>query len=89
MKRTLILLLILLLLPVFGCGTQTVSSAVGFACDTVVTIRAYAPQETVDDALRLVSDYERVLSKTVENRTCGSSITRRDSRWKSIRKRRS
>ena len=67
MKRTLILLLILLLLPVFGCGTQTVSSAVGFACDTVVTIRAYAPQETVDDALRLVSDYERVLSKTVEN----------------------
>lgn len=67
MKRTLILLLILLLLPVFGCSAQTVSSAVGFACDTVVTIRAYAPQETVDDALRLVSDYERVLSKTVEN----------------------
>ena len=66
-------ILLLLLLPVFGCqSTEPLSSAVGYACDTVVTIRAYAPQETVDDAMRLIRDYERVLSKTVE----GSDVWR-------------
>ena len=66
-------ILLLLLLPVFGCqSAEPLSSAVGYACDTVVTIRAYAPQETVDDAMRLIRDYERVLSKTVE----GSDVWR-------------
>ncbi len=66
MKRCFAMLLILLLLPC-GCKkVETLSSAVDFACDTVVTIRAYADQQTVDDAMRLIRDYERVLSRTVE-----------------------
>ncbi len=68
MKRCIALLLTLLLLLPFGCrSVETLSSAVGFACDTVVTIRAYADQQTVDDAMRLIRDYERVLSRTVED----------------------
>lgn len=65
MKRVLIVFLSLLLF--LGCRTETLSSAVSFACDTVVTIRAYAPQETVDNAMRLIRDYEQVLSRTVES----------------------
>ena len=65
MKRGLIVFLSLLLF--LGCRTETLSSAVSFACDTVVTIRAYAPQETVDNAMRLIRDYEQVLSRTVES----------------------
>lgn len=73
MKRLLaILLCAMLLLPTFGCQKETESSAVGYICDTVVMIRAYAAQNTVDDAMRLAADYERVLSKTVE----GSDIDR-------------
>ena len=64
MKRIVSVLLILFLL--LGCTVETVSSAVDFACDTVVTIRAYTDQRTVDDAMRLIRDYERVLSKTVQ-----------------------
>ena len=67
MKRLLAFVLILMLAAPFGCSAQSVASAVDFACDTVVTIRAYAEQKTVDDAMRLVRDYERVLSKTIEN----------------------
>ena len=65
MKRTLLCLLILLL-PMLGCRTETVHSAAGIACDTVVTITAYAPQKTVDGTLRICADYEALLSKTVE-----------------------
>ena len=69
MKRVLPCLLMLLLL--FGCRAETKAqeqhSAAGFACDTVVTIKAYAPQETVDATLKLCADYEKVLSKTVED----------------------
>ena len=65
MKRVLIVFLSLLLF--LSCRTETLSSAVSFACDTVVTIRAYAPQETVDNAMRLIRDYEQVLSRTVES----------------------
>ncbi len=65
MKRTLLCLLILLL-PMLGCRTETAHSAVGIACDTVVTITAYAPQETVDGTLRICADYEALLSKTIE-----------------------
>lgn len=69
MKRIAALLFLILLL---GCRTETAHSAAGFACDTVVTITAYAPQETVDEALRLCSDYEAVLSKTA----AGSDVDR-------------
>jgi len=65
MKRTLLCLLILLL-PMLGCRTETAHSAAGIACDTVVTITAYASQETVDGTLRICADYEALLSKTIE-----------------------
>ncbi len=70
MKRVFALLLLPLLL--LGCRAETAHSAAGFACDTVVTITAYAPQETVDATLRICSDYEKVLSKTI----AGSDIDR-------------
>ncbi len=70
MKRGFALLLLPLLL--LGCRAETAHSAAGFACDTVVTITAYAPQETVDATLRICSDYEKVLSKTI----AGSDIDR-------------
>ncbi len=65
MKRFVLFSLVLLLLPLFGCRTESPHSATGFACDTVVTVTAYAPQETVDAALSICTDYEKVLSKTV------------------------
>ena len=65
MKRLFVCMLALLL-PLFGCRTESAHSAVGFACDTVVTITAYAPQETVDNALKICADYEALFSKTVE-----------------------
>ena len=64
MKRVLFCLLALLTL--FGCGMQTAHSAAGFACDTVVTVTAYAPQSVVDGTLQVCADYEAMLSKTVE-----------------------
>lgn len=70
MKRILACLLLSLLL--FGCRTETAHSAAGFACDTVVTVTAYAPQETVDATLRICADYEKILSKTA----AGSDIDR-------------
>lgn len=72
MRRLFVILCACALLLSFGCRQQSVSSAVDYCCDTVVTLRAYAPQETVDEAMRLIRDYERVLSKTVE----GSDIER-------------
>ena len=72
MRRLFVILCACALLLSFGCKKQTVSSAVDYCCDTVVTLRAYAPQETVDEAMRLIRDYERVLSKTAE----GSDIDR-------------
>lgn len=65
MKRILVCALVLLL-PLFGCRSKTAHSAAGIACDTVVTITAYAPQETVDETLRVIADWEAVLSRTVE-----------------------
>ena len=56
--------LLLLFLLLLGCRTETAHSAAGFACDTVVTVTAYAPQETVDATLRICADYEKILSKT-------------------------
>ena len=65
MKRVLLCLLVLLL-PMLGCGTGKAHSAAGIACDTVVTVTAYAPQKTVDGTLRICADYEALLSKTIE-----------------------
>ena len=65
MKRTLLCLLVFML-PMLGCRAETPHSAAGIACDTVVTITAYAPQETVDETLRICADYEALLSKTIE-----------------------
>ena len=64
MKRILLGLLVLLLL-LLGCRAETAHSAAGIACDTVVTITAYASQETVDGTLLVCADYEALLSKTV------------------------
>ena len=64
MKRLLLCLSGLLLLT--GCRAETPHSAAGYVCDTVVTITAYAPQETTDGAIKLCADYETVLSKTAE-----------------------
>ena len=67
MKRLILFCLCLLLsLPMLACRRPVAVSAVDFVCDTVVTITAYASQETVDDAMRLCRAYERRLSKTVE-----------------------
>lgn len=66
MKRIAVCLLAFLLLSLFGCRAETAASSVDYLCDTVATIRAYAPQQVVDDAMHLARDYERVLSKTVE-----------------------
>ena len=69
MKRRLFFLCIVILL-LLGCRSEPVQSAHsanGFACDTVVTITAYAPQETVDRAMQVCTDYEAVLSKTVKD----------------------
>lgn len=65
MKRILLCALVLLL-PLFGCRTENAHSAAGIACDTVVTITAYAPQDTVDGTLAVIADYEGMLSRTVE-----------------------
>lgn len=67
MKRFFAIVLCLLLCAVFGCKREQAVSAVDFACDTVVTVTAYAPQTVVDDAIRLMRSYERLLSKTVED----------------------
>ena len=67
MKRFYLLLAVLFLLAASGCRAQSPSSAVGYACDTVVTITAYAPQKTVDDAMALCAEYESVLSKTAKD----------------------
>ena len=65
MKRLILCLFALLLLS--GCrAKETAHSASFFACDTVVTVTAYAPQETVDATARVCADYEAILSKTVE-----------------------
>ena len=64
MKRVLLCLLALVLL--LGCRGQTAHSAAGFACDTVVTITAYAPQDVIDGTLTVCAEYERLLSKTIE-----------------------
>lgn len=67
MKRYFACLLTLMLLPSVGCRTESAShSAAGFACDTVITVTAYAPQETVDATLKICTDYDRVFSKTVD-----------------------
>ena len=66
MKRWISILFALLFLGAFGCKAEEASSGVDFVCDTVVTLNAYASQQTVDDAIRLMRDYGRVLSKTVE-----------------------
>lgn len=65
MKRVLLCAMILLF-PLFGCRTEIAHSAAGIACDTVVTITAYAPQDTVDEAFRICEEYEAMFSKTVE-----------------------
>ncbi len=65
MKRVLLCLLVLLL-PMLGCRAGKAHSAAGIACDTVVTVTAYAPQKTVDGTLRICADYEALLSKTIE-----------------------
>ena len=67
MKRIALFALVL-----FGCRTETPHSMSGFACDTIVTVTAYAPQETVDATLAICADYEKVLSKTAE----GSDVWR-------------
>jgi thiamine biosynthesis lipoprotein len=66
MKRLLLLISALLLL--IGCTEKTAAhSAAGIACDTVVTVTAYAPQQTVDETMKVIADYEAVLSKTIED----------------------
>ena len=67
MKRIVVILLgFLLIASSAACMRQSAVSAVDFACDTVVTITAYAQQKDVDDAVLLVRAYENKFSKTVE-----------------------
>ena len=64
MKRVFLLLLCLLLL---GCTTPRVPvSEVTFACDTVVTVTAYAKRTIVEEAVAYCEELEKVLSRTVE-----------------------
>ncbi len=67
MKRVCILVCALLFLPILGCTSQTAYySSVGFCCDTVVTVSAYADsQQVVDDALAVCARYEQLLSKEI------------------------
>lgn len=65
MKRILLFAMILLL-PLLGCRAETAHSSAGIACDTVVTITAYAPQDTVDGTFEIIADYEAMFSKTAE-----------------------
>lgn len=64
MKRILLCALVCCLL--LGCRAETAHSAAGIACDTVVTVTAYAPQDVVDGTMRVCAEYEAMLSKTVE-----------------------
>ncbi len=66
MRRILLCILALTLLLPLGCRRETAHSASFLACDTVVTITAYAPQTVVNDAERVAADYEKLFSKTVE-----------------------
>ncbi len=64
MKRILLCALVCCLL--LGCRAEAAHSAAGIACDTVVTVTAYAPQHVVDGTMRVCAEYEAMLSKTVE-----------------------
>lgn len=67
MKRLFaVCMLLLLSASLLACRRQSAVSAVDFACDTVVTVTAYASQEEVDEAIRLCRSYERLFSKTIE-----------------------
>lgn len=67
MKRILAVGIILLLfVPMFACIRTSAVSAVDFACDTVVTVTAYASQKEADEAIRLCRAYERLFSRTIE-----------------------
>ena len=66
-SRALLLLLIPMLLSGCGPSPKEKVSAVGFYLDTVISIAAYGvKQEVVDDALHKISEYENLLSKTIE-----------------------
>ena len=60
-------------LGICGCDTAPESnSALGFYLDTVITITGYADKATLENAVALCGEYEKVFSRTVE----GSDVWR-------------
>lgn len=67
MKKSFSVCLILLLLSLCGCDRNTEISDTRFALDTVVTITADCDLQTLDGAFSECSNFEKLLSRTVEN----------------------
>ena len=67
MKKSFSVCLILLLLSLCGCDRNTEISDTRFALDTVVTLTADCDEDTLNGAFSVCSDYEKLLSRTVEN----------------------
>ena len=60
-------------LGICGCDTAPASnSALGFYLDTVITITGYADKATLENAVALCGEYEKVFSRTVK----GSDVWR-------------
>ena len=60
-------------LGICGCDTAPESnSALGFYLDTVITITGYADKATLENAVALCGEYEKVFSRTVK----GSDVWR-------------
>lgn len=66
MKKIVSLNLALILLTLCGCSVQS-AQATQFLFDTVVTLKADCDEETLNGAFLLCSEYEKLLSRTVES----------------------
>ena len=66
MKKLTSVYLILVLLSLCGCNTNTENSDTRFILDTVATLTANCDKDTINGAFDLCANYENLLSKTVE-----------------------
>ncbi len=66
-KKRISVYLILLLLSLCGCDRNRENSDTRFVLDTVAIITADCDEETIDGAFSVCSNYEKMLSRTLEN----------------------